>query len=62
MSHAGWVGHEYIQSMMTSEKSGLCDLLRITQMGRQREEIKFFRTLFKDLNKEVLSFLFYVSS
>lgn len=58
MSHAGHVGHEDMQLAMTSEKSGLRDLFSITQMGRGREGMKFLRTIFKDLNKEILPFLF----
>lgn len=61
MSHAGHVGHEDMQLAMTSEKSGLHDLLSITQMGKGREETKFLRTVFKDLNKEILPFVFDVS-
>ena len=61
MSHAGHVGHEDMQLVMTSEKCGLHDLLGITQMGSGREEMKFFRTIFRALNKEILLFLFDVS-
>lgn len=58
MSHAGHVGHDDMQLATTSEKSGLHDLLSITQMGRGRERTKFFRAIFKDLNKEILPILF----
>lgn len=61
MSHDEHVEHEVMQLVMTSEKFGLRDLLSITQMGRRREEMKFLRTIFKDLNQEILTFLFDVS-
>lgn len=58
MSRAEHVEHEDMQLVMTLEKFGLHDLLSITQMWRMREEIKFLRTIFKDLNQEILTFLF----
>lgn len=60
MSHTEHVEHEDMsaQLVMTPEKFGLHDLLSITQMGKMREEIKFLRTIFKDLNQENLPFLF----
>lgn len=61
MSHDEHVEHEVMQLVMTSEKFGLRDLLSITQMGSRREEMKFLRTIFKDLNQEILTFLFDVS-
>lgn len=61
MSHDEHVEHEVMQLVMTSEKFGLHDLLSITQMGRRREEMKFLRTIFKELNQEILTFLFDVS-
>lgn len=57
MSHAEHVEHEDMQLVMTSEKFGLHYLLSITQMGRMREEMKFLRTIFKELNKDILFFL-----
>lgn len=58
MSHAEHVEHEDMQLVMTLERLRLHDLLSITQMGRIREEMKFLRTIFKDLNQEILTFLF----